>query len=405
MGMKNESMLGKWDDWYKKVKKAGPFRYGDTITYQLAGEFMKDMAQVEDWGCGTGGFRRFYAGKYIGIDGSANPFVDKIVDLREYQSNVDGIVMRHVLEHNYDWEKILKNALASFQKKLCIIIFTPFAERTGEIAHNKKFGVDVPDIAFHKEQIGAALYGLRWRMESHKTNTNYGVEHIYYVEKPHSNICVVSANLGGFDSPQKHIPQSIPCDFYTFTDENFRPRFKAMTPRLQAKIPKCFGWQLLSGYDYYVWLDGHGVLTSPDSIKLFYEKLAGHDIVVIKHRTHPTIAHEYRYTRKGIKQKAEYIIARYENEHIRELFDEIMADTEYKDDTMVLGGMFMYRNTPAVRDMLKNWWYYISRYAVQDQLSFAYVLKKSGIRVNLLPNPIETKILPYVSFVNHPFRK
>lgn len=401
--MTNKSMLGKWDRWYKNIKNIGSFRYGNTITYQLAADFLRDIPEVEDWGCGTGGFKRLYKGKYTGIDGSSNPFVDKVADLREYRSDVDGIIMRHVLEHNYDWELILKNALASFQKKLCIVIFTPFVERTGEIAHNKKFGVDVPDIAFNKEQIEAAFYGLRWRGESHKTNTAYGIEHVYYIEKPHSNICVISANLGGFDVPQKHVSQSIPCDFYTFTNENFRPRFKAMMPRLQAKIPKFFGWQLLLGYDYYLWLDGHGVLTSPDAVKLFYEKCADHDVVVIKHRTHPTIRHEYRYTRKGIKQKAEYIVARYENEHMRELNDEILADTEYVDDTMVSGGMFMYRDTPAVRNMLKEWWYYVTRYATQDQLSFAYVLKKSGIRVAILPN--ETKIIPYVSFGHHPFRK
>ena len=396
-------MLGRWDRWYKNVKEAGSFRYGDTITYRLAGEFMKDMREVEDWGCGTGGFRKFYSGKYIGVDGSANPFVDKIADLRTYRSNVDGIVMRHVLEHNYDWERILRSALTSFKKKLCIIVFTPFAERTGEIAHNKRFGVDVPDIAFHKDQIPAELYGLRWRMESHATNTAYGVEHIYFIEKPDADICVMSANLGNFDIPPKHVPQSVPCDFYTFTDENFRPRIKAMTPRLQAKIPKLFGWQMLAGYDYYVWLDGHGVLTSPDSIKIFYENCVDNDIVVIKHRTHSSINHEFRYMRKGITQKAEYIVARYENELMREMYHEIARDKDYVDDLMVLGGMFMYRNTGAVQKMLKEWWYYVSRYAVQDQLSFAYVLKKSGLRVKVLPH--DTKVLPYVSFEHHPFRK
>ena len=82
-----------------------------------------------------------------------------------------------------------------------------------------------------------------------------------------------------------------------------------------------------------------------------------------------------------------------------------MSDTDYTDDTMVLGGMFMYRDAPAVHNMFKDWWYYVTRYAIQDQLSFAYVLKKSGLRVAILPNPLETKILPYVSFGQHPFRK
>ncbi len=179
----DKSMLGKWDGWYKNINTMGAFRYGDTVTYRLAADFMADIDEVEDWGCGTGGFKRFYGGKYIGIDGSANPFVDKIADLREYKSNVDGIMMRHVLEHNYDWKLVLQNAVESFKKKLCLIVFTPFMDETKEIAHNKKYGVDVPDIAFAKNDIEAAFAGLKWRSESYKTRTGYGMEHIYYIEK------------------------------------------------------------------------------------------------------------------------------------------------------------------------------------------------------------------------------
>lgn len=182
--MTNESMLGKWDKWYKNVDTMGAFRYGDTITYRLAADFMADIDEVEDWGCGTGGFKRFYKGKYTGIDGSANPFVDKIADLREYRSSVDGIVMRHVLEHNYDWKSVLENAVASFNKKLCIIFFTPFVDETKEVAHNKKHGVDVPDIAFNRKDIERLFEGLRWSSQDNiKTRTGLGIEHIYYIEK------------------------------------------------------------------------------------------------------------------------------------------------------------------------------------------------------------------------------
>lgn len=179
-----DGMLGKWDGWYRHVKRSGSFRYGDTITYGLAADFLSDMPAVEDWGCGTGGFKRLYKGKYVGIDGSANPYVDKVADLCEYRSHVEGIMMRHVLEHNYDWRKVLTGAVESFDKKFCLVIFTPFVETTKEIAHNKKHGVDVPDIAFAREDIEGYLTGSKWRMESHQTKTGYGIEHIYFIEKP-----------------------------------------------------------------------------------------------------------------------------------------------------------------------------------------------------------------------------
>ena len=180
----NESMLGKWDGWYKDVKDIGSFKYGNAVTYQLAADFLADMPEVEDWGCGTGGFKRFYHGKYTGLDGSVNPFVDKVVDLRSYRSNVDGIVMRHVLEHNYDWRDVLENAVASFKKKFCLIIFTPFNNATTEIAHEKGHGVDVPTIGFKRGDIEEYLKGLDWQLEDNiKTRTFYKMEHVYYVQK------------------------------------------------------------------------------------------------------------------------------------------------------------------------------------------------------------------------------
>jgi len=93
-------MLGKWDDWYRDVDAVR--HCGGIQTYKLAADFLKDMSTVEDWGCGAGGFRKFYKGKYKGIDGSANKYVDKVADLRTYRSSVDGILVRHVLEHNYN---------------------------------------------------------------------------------------------------------------------------------------------------------------------------------------------------------------------------------------------------------------------------------------------------------------
>ena len=181
-------MLGKWDRWYKDVKHIGSFRYGNTVTYQLAADFLADVTEVEDWGCGTGGFKRLYKGKYTGIDGSANPFVDKVVDLQTYRSNVDGIIMRHVLEHNYAWKEVLAGAVSSFRKKFCLVLFTPFTDTTQEIAHNKKYGVDTPDIAFNKADIEHFFEGLKWRLEDNiKTKTGYGVEHVYYVEKKYES--------------------------------------------------------------------------------------------------------------------------------------------------------------------------------------------------------------------------
>lgn len=178
--------VGKWDDWYKNMSSDSPssFRYADTATYLMAAAFMADVAEVEDWGCGAGGFKRYCRGRYIGIDGSKTPFADKIVDLCAYTSSVDGIVIRHVLEHNYDWEQILVNAVRSFRRKLCIVLFTPFTKGalTEEIAHNRTHGVDVPDLALPQGTIEHHLEGHPFVLYGNlPTQSGYGVEHVYLV--------------------------------------------------------------------------------------------------------------------------------------------------------------------------------------------------------------------------------
>src|SRR4051812_20049011 len=134
------------------------------------------------------------------------------------------------------------------------------------------------------------------------------------MDKLKPKIAVVSASLGSIDQIPKHAPQSINCDFFLYTDENFPPRMKAMTPRLQAKIPKCFAWQMAPGYDYYLWIDGTFALPHPDSVKYFYDLCQGYDIVLLKHSRRPDVRQEARYTRKGLKQQgknagSKYIIA------------------------------------------------------------------------------------------------
>ena len=137
-------------------------------------------------------------------------------------------------------------------------------------------------------------------------------------------VALISANIGGLDHEPIHKPQSVSYDNHRFTDENFPLRTKAMTPRLQAKIPKCFGWQLAPGYDYYLWLDGVFGLDHRDSIKYFLDKCQKHDIVVFRH-SRINIFEEWRYIRRGLWQSS-YIISRYKDEFLKEQYQAIRQD-------------------------------------------------------------------------------
>lgn len=173
-----ESNLGKWDNWFRNARS--PRAFGRGATYKKAASFLGDLPLIEDWGCGLAWFRQFVRPEqYRGVDGSCSPFADLIVDLCEYTSNVDGILIRHVLEHNDDWETVLLNALKSFRQKMCLIVFTPFAATTTRTAVQELSpGKRVPSYSFSKQDLTRHFDGISsWREE------RVGSETVFYLEK------------------------------------------------------------------------------------------------------------------------------------------------------------------------------------------------------------------------------
>lgn len=173
---KDDGIIGKW------TYGASPsFAYGGEASYVKAMEFLDGPYIIEDWGCGTAWARKYVKrGRYIGLDGSWSMHCDQIVDLREYKSSADAILLRHVLDHNWEWRKILENALASFQKKLCLILFTPFGPETKQIATTWE---TVPDISFKKEEILEYLKPFQFTEETMDSHTQYRKEHLFFVTR------------------------------------------------------------------------------------------------------------------------------------------------------------------------------------------------------------------------------
>jgi hypothetical protein len=182
----DESNVGKWDGWYKNLPDTpSSFQYGDTLTYELAAIFLQDCNEVEDWGVGGGGFLR-YRPDAIGVDGSDTKFAQKkYIDLRKYTTNVEGVHIRHIFEHNYNWKDILENAVKSATKKLAITMFIPLiTEDSKELAHNAKYGVDVPDMAINEKEFMDVIVKMNpnnIHREIFSTETGYNKEEIIFI--------------------------------------------------------------------------------------------------------------------------------------------------------------------------------------------------------------------------------
>jgi hypothetical protein len=175
--------MHEWDEHYRNLDV--PFRYGH-LSYTLIADYLRDCTEVEDWGCGGGGLRAYLQDgtAYRGVDGSATPFADTIADLREYRSDAEAIVLRHVLEHNHDWRAVLSNALASFRRKLVIALFTPMGEQTKVLAVEDDFG-GVPVLSFGWEDLLLAIpEALRADVVMLvDSDTHYGTETVLLIKR------------------------------------------------------------------------------------------------------------------------------------------------------------------------------------------------------------------------------
>ena len=197
-------------------------------------------------------------------------------------------------------------------------------------------------------------------------------------------IAILSANLGNFDKTVPHVVQEVPKDYivkyHTWTDKDFKP-IAGLTPRLQYRIPKLFGWEMFPGYDYYLWLDGSMHMNNPKSLKFMIDCIKDTEFAIFKHPHRHSVDQEVRYIEWKLSIRNMYIARRYHGGLHRENLELMKKDPNWVDDKLYASTIFMYRNIPRVQDMMKSWWYYQSRYFSCDQVPLPYVLYKHEVSV------------------------
>ena len=201
-------------------------------------------------------------------------------------------------------------------------------------------------------------------------------------------VAILTANLGNFDNPVQPVRPEFPQGvsqivFKRYTDQEFPP-ITGLTPRLQYRIPKLFGWQMHPGFDVYLWLDSSMSLMRPDSLKWFMEKLGDADVAFFNHPWRSTIKQEVDHIEQKLKEGNKYITSRYKNGLHREQYHQIMLDPNFEDNALYTSTSFIYRDTGKVRNMMELWWLHQSRYFTCDQVALPYVIFRSGVKINVI---------------------
>jgi len=198
-------------------------------------------------------------------------------------------------------------------------------------------------------------------------------------------VAVVSAVFGGYDEPV-FVEQSVPCEYVLVTDgQCLVPRGwdvqvvnpGGLHPRLAAKFPKCAPWRFVDA-DVYVWLDG-SMVPEAHLVEAFLDCLVDQDVGFYPHPERSGIRDEARFTTK---------ISKYPGQPVREQA-QFYVDQGHPDEWgLWCGGVFVWRNTLAVRQMGEFWLREICRWTSQDQLSLPVALRSHG----LMPVPLPGRL-------------
>ena len=255
-----------------------------------------------------------------------------------------------------------------------------YVHHFGSVTH-KALNLDYRELVTRNRKI----FDTKWG-EKYERLKNQGSDKI--------KIALITANLGQIDPDiqSQHVKQNLPddmiMDYFYLNDDNFPLRINAMSPRLQAKIPRMVGWMLKPGYDYYIWMDSIITLKNRNTVQWLVNQCSGFDMAMFEHPERKNIQEEFVFIRQQMDLGNDYLIDRYTGEPLQKQVRAYLEDKTFKDDKLYSSGVFIYRNCEVIKRCLSMWLLHCTIYSIQDQLSFSYVSHKTQCRVNQIKGDI-----------------
>ena len=187
-----------------------------------------------------------------------------------------------------------------------------------------------------------------------------------------------------------------------YNDNNTNSRINTLNPRLKSKIPKMMEWLDHPDYDYYIWVDSTFTITDGFlEYMLQFESDNETDLFLFNHGKRSSIKAELDYLNDRMNIGIQYINDRYRGERIDEQVDQYLANKEFIDNHLFLGGCFMYSKRVFQNvnfNLMTDWLLHNALYSLQDQLSLPYLIYKHKINYKIYPDDLMKS-----SFLIHDF--
>jgi hypothetical protein len=195
-------------------------------------------------------------------------------------------------------------------------------------------------------------------------------------------VLVYTANLGRIDHDHPPVPQTgVDLTYHCFTEQEFPPRPLGLGRRMQARIPKIYGWDLLPGFDAYFWIDSTLSITRPDAVSWMLEQMGDAEIAVFAHPNRSTLQEEIDFVRTKLRRGSPYLNRRYLGEDLDGLEREVVR-RGMQQAPLYASTLFCYRApSVAMQRSFREWWELTSRYHSIDQVQYTLILEGHDVSV------------------------
>lgn len=194
-------------------------------------------------------------------------------------------------------------------------------------------------------------------------------------------IALISANVGGIDDVKPIPSQSVPYDYFLYTEKNLPFPLHNLDNRLKGKYCKINTHRFLD-HDIFIWMDGRIEITSPDFVKMMVEKLQGHDVAISFHPYRQNPYEELLWIQQMMREGNKYLLSRYAHEPFTEELAFYDKQGLPRETPLYQCGVFARWNNPNMNWVFRDWWLMCLEYSNFDQSQFSFITWKNKLRVN-----------------------
>ena len=199
--------------------------------------------------------------------------------------------------------------------------------------------------------------------------------------------CVYTCITGNYDNLNE-ISKEIyedNIDYYCFTNnKNIKSdtwkviyiEDKELSNNLLSRKIKILGNDIVDKYDTTIWIDGNTIIKKKISEFLKNEiDLKKYDIASFKHRFRNCI---YDEAIECVKLKKD------NKDIIKKQVDFLKNDKYPENNGLYETGILVRKNNKYVKQTMQLWYEMVSNYSIRDQLSFNWVIYKTGIKTQTI---------------------